>query len=244
MRQIAAVTLALLASCVVTDTAVVPSTSRDGFKLSHLRRTRLAVWPIPRATSDDPSARAILEAFTSRERFLDDVAGALSAGLVEVAAAPSIPAGQVVLLLTRTPELRRFLDPDAVLGPPDAEGNRFLSTGTGGGAGPALTDLAGIPDLRDVRYLVVFRDLAVTTTPDQWMASSPNGGATGVLSGTLTGRLRFGVVDLRSRERVWDGAASVSGSGNFDVRELRDELVRSVMDEVEGRSRGPGHTRR
>lgn len=234
---------ALLLTLGCAGPSVVPTSQSASFRLTDLKSQRIAIFPVASGDLDESTSRTAIDDYKSKDAFLDAFSTSFSARLAGACLPGSLDSGKVLALLDRTPATRSLLDPGKVLGTQDPN-NRFAQ----GPAREELTTLKQLPELKDIRYLVIARDLGIGR---QWSTSSTAGGgfvSTGPGGGTFVGgssssaktsaRLRLAVVDLDTKAVVWDGAVFAGASSTFmkasALHEVQEGLTVNFVNAVLG----------
>jgi hypothetical protein len=218
------------------------------FKLTQLPTATLAVWPIPGALLDQTgrpgslfvrgylsTAQAAVKVYGSEDAYLDEVSAQFSSRLLAAAPKGSLASSAVVAALTSSDSTRPFLDPARTLGDANPE-NRFVTKGDHG-----LDAMAALPMLADVRYAVLFRRMLtsrkITTSappaPDKQTGASSLAVGFSETIETL-GSIGIVVVDLRSRQVVWDGNVNATTTyiDEKGLLDLTENLVDGFVDQA------------
>jgi hypothetical protein len=196
--------------------------SDEGFTLFGLRNARVGVWPVPAASLDDRSARWVSESHQTHARLLDDMGDRFSKQLLRYCRRGSLGSDAMVKLLVASPGTSAYLDPAAMLGRPSA--SRFTSAET-----PDLAGLRDLEALHELRYAIVFRELAMGVRSTVFAtAGQPFGGM--MVDETAEARLRLAVVDLEAQRVVWEGMVYADTGTWFDAATVIEELERGLVD--------------
>jgi hypothetical protein len=200
---------------------------QDGFRLFSLRNAKVAVWPVPSASLDVRWAGLLAEAHTTQPRLLDDLGRSFSKSLAKWCRRGSLGTDDVVKLLTATPGLARYLDPEVLPGP--AAPNRFVAA-----AVPDLDPLVAVEPLREIRYAVALGKLDLGGHTAITVFGTTAGGVLG--TDLASARLRITVVDLEARRVVWDGTISTELRERFDAtwtfEAIQEDLVATFLEQL------------
>lgn len=238
LRFLAPVLLLALTAC--SEPKVIPSTQHESFTLTQLKEHKVAVWPLAVADLDESTTKTVGQDHGGRDRFMDHFSTQFSGRLLNLVPQGSVEVARIMETFSSQAEL---LDPGQLLGNQDPN-NRFATKETS----TVFATLATSPVLKDIRFLVIPRDLSIGR---QWTHTAGGGGvfhAGPGGSGTFVGggsssaktsaRLRLAVVDLETRKVVWDGSVFAGASSTFmkstALQEVEEELAGNFIKAVLG----------